>query len=306
MAAEAVFGDRILYERIGGGIRLIRLYGETGEALVPAEVDALTVKEIGAYCFSEKKPEGVEEKIAEGITAKRPLSGDFVETVVLPDTVTALGAYAFYGCRRLTTLTFGKDLTDIQNDAFMNCRSLKRLIVHAAPAERTGLKRILSQLKEEVSVVFEENGEVLAELLYPGFSETYEEISPAHIFGLHIEGEGKRAREQFAADVVDYSGYDRIFPKSMCEESDLTLLRMAACRLRWPVGLTESAKEMYLSFFREKEAVVLRELIDRRRAGELGFLLRNGILSGEARREAIRRSSALGWTEGNLLLIRGG
>ncbi len=38
--------------------------------------------------------------------------------LVVPSTVTSIGAYAFYGCKNLQSLTFGKTLTAIAEDAF--------------------------------------------------------------------------------------------------------------------------------------------------------------------------------------------
>ena len=44
--------------------------------------------------------------------------------LVVPSTVTSIGAYAFYGCKNLQSLTFGKTLTAIAEDAFGGCAAL--------------------------------------------------------------------------------------------------------------------------------------------------------------------------------------
>ena len=284
--------------------RLIRMYGEYGEVTVPEEEEGCRITEIGAYCFSEKPPQGIEERT--DTFSRRPLCGTFLEKVTIPDGVDALGDYAFYGCRNLRELTIGSDLRRIGNGAFMNCTNLKRLNIRGSVREKTGLRRILAQLREEILVSFIGPEKEEARILFPGFTESYEALEPAHIFGLHIEGEGKRAREQFREDVFDPAGYDKVFAKACSEEEPFTLLRMAACRLQFPVGLSEEAKNRYLEYFRAHEEAVMQEIIDRRLQEELVFLLESGLISADTRRFAIRRASAAGYLEGNFLLITRG
>lgn len=50
-----------------------------------------------------------------------------LETVILPDDVTAIGRNAFRGCSSLTSLTFGNSLTRIDESAFSGCYNLTEL-----------------------------------------------------------------------------------------------------------------------------------------------------------------------------------
>ena len=52
-----------------------------------------------------------------------------LQSVTLPDTVTRIGADAFYGCTALTEIRFGKGLTEIGKSAFTNCTALARVYV---------------------------------------------------------------------------------------------------------------------------------------------------------------------------------
>ena len=61
-------------------------------------------------------------------------------------------------------------------DAFMNCRCLHTLILRAHADEATGLPYLLNQLTAELSVEFCGDGEKKVRLLYPEYSESYEEI----------------------------------------------------------------------------------------------------------------------------------
>ena len=48
-------------------------------------------------------------------------------TYTLPDTVTAISKYAFWGCQNLESVTLNNDLMEISGYAFSNCRSLKTI-----------------------------------------------------------------------------------------------------------------------------------------------------------------------------------
>lgn len=51
---------------------------------------------------------------------------DIIE-VLLPDTLTAIGDYAFYGCENLSTIKLPTSLTSIGNGAFGHCHGLKSI-----------------------------------------------------------------------------------------------------------------------------------------------------------------------------------
>ena len=57
--------------------------------------------------------------------------------------------------------------------------------------------------------------------MYPEYTESYDEIAPAHIFGRNITGEGFRARQQFQDGIVQFAGYDAIYPKVIAENRRL-------------------------------------------------------------------------------------
>lgn len=289
-----------------GSLRLLRLFGRFAEVDVPAELSGRRVTEIGPYCFAKKEVLATEVKasapaVPEGMY---PLAGELIETVRLPDTVQALAAHAFYDCRNLRELSVGTALRAVGNDAFMNCKSLRSLLVRGRETEETGLRSLLSQIRGEITVTFGLGDTVFARVLYPDFLEQFEEISPAHIFGLHVEGEGYRARKQFNGEIVDLAGYDRVFFKASHEEEIDTLFCMAVYRLRYPSDLKEAAREEYRAFLRKEERVVLSRIIAARKEAELRFLCESGFLSEEAWANAVQEAARAGWSRGNLLLLR--
>lgn len=52
-----------------------------------------------------------------------------VKTVVIPDSVTSIGASAFYNCTNLESITIPDNVTSIGNRAFCECKSLESVIV---------------------------------------------------------------------------------------------------------------------------------------------------------------------------------
>ena len=61
------------------------------------------------------------------------LNDELVTDLVIPDSVTSIGSYAFYNCSKMTSVVIGDSVTSIGSDAFYGCRSL-------AYNEKGGLK----------------------------------------------------------------------------------------------------------------------------------------------------------------------
>ena len=57
------------------------------------------------------------------------LNGELVTDLVIPDSVTSIGNYAFYGCTSLTSVTIPDSVTSIGSSAFYNCRSLTSVVI---------------------------------------------------------------------------------------------------------------------------------------------------------------------------------
>ena len=53
------------------------------------------------------------------------LAGSEISEITIPEGVTSIGDYAFYGCKRLTTVNLPNSLVSIGKGAFSNCPSLK-------------------------------------------------------------------------------------------------------------------------------------------------------------------------------------
>lgn len=316
MLLDGASGDKLLCEEIENGeLRLFRVFGSVDTLALPEVLEGgRRIRTIGAYCFAEKgrlpqalADEAVKAGLGDGTNAPegvlRPLNGNYLREISLPDTVTCLETYAFYNCRKLEWLTVGAALTEVNSDAFMNCRALHTLTIRAAAGDATGLPFLLNQLTAELSVEFY-SADAGVRLLYPEYTESYEEIGPAHVFSLHVEGEGYRARKQFVGGRLDMSGYDAVFEKACNEEQFLTLMKMALYRLEYPYELSETARERYQTYLTAHETAVLEQLVKTRDEETLRMLCGQPMISDEAVQAAVVCAVAEGWTRGVAGIIR--
>lgn len=315
MLLDGISGEKLLCEEIeDGALRLCRVFGRVDSLELPETVDGRRIRVIGAYCFAEKGrlPQSlVNETVAAGLGdgteapegILRPLNGNYLREITLPDSVTCMETYAFYNCRRLERLTVGAGLREVNSDAFMNCRSLHTLVLRASAGDVTGLPFLLNQLNAELCVEFSGSGHIVR-LLYPEYTESYEEIGPAHIFSLHVEGEGYRARRQFIDGRLDIVGYDAVFEKACNEEQFLTLMKMALYRLEYPYELSVDARLRYENYIAAHEVAVLEQLVQLQDEETLSMLCGQPLISDEAIQAAVIRAVSDGWTRGVAGIIR--
>ncbi len=86
----------------------------TGTVTVPSKLDGYTVTSIGEWMSTE------------GVIYK---SRNNVTSVIIPNTVTSIGRYAFCDCTNLTSVTVPNSVRRIEQGAFQNCRNLTNIII---------------------------------------------------------------------------------------------------------------------------------------------------------------------------------
>lgn len=289
---------------------LLRIYGETGEAVVPEQIAGVPVTEIADYCFSQALHLPAEEDYLttcipadEGQCELHEQAGRYITSVKLPGTIKKLGRYAFYNCSRLQKLTMGEGITEVGSDCFMNCIRLSELQLDADYTRPGALRQILAQITSDLEVSFIRQGQIQAVIFYPEYTESYDEIAPAHIFGRKITGEGFRARQCFMDERVILSSYDGIFAQACIEEAERKLCRMAYDRLRYPVDLERDKWEAYDHYLKDHAEVFFMEGVNKQDLNVVSFLSEHGYVDSVMYEQGITLAASAGWVHGSSYLI---
>lgn len=281
--------------------RLVRVYGTEPCVVLPGTLPApesgsFAITELGDYCFSEKPrslpgadktcryeitPDGTARLTrafgqSVGGTARRydfdapasdpddlhPVCGNFLEELILPDTLQVIGSCAFYNCRRLRLLTVGAGNLTMGSDVFLNCFALETLRVQAGPAEATGLFALVNNITEAVRAEFWPAGAAApqAALWYPAYWEDIEE-TPAHILLHTFSGQGYHYRQCFLDNKFLPAEYDAIFPQGHDADDANVMAMLCFDRLRCPWQLSEIAAGHYREFLAANTGRVLTRLL---------------------------------------------
>ena len=309
----------ILWKPVLEGAQILRVYGNQLELKLPDRIEGYPITEIGAYCFSasERLPKedcfltSVTEQCEERIErATLPsISGSYVESVFLPDTVTTIHNAAFYNCRQIQRLSIGKEILAIGSDVFMNCGKLADISVRYPVEEASGLFLLLERLITDVEVSFYdlEHGQkhLQTRLFFPEYYEWLDEITPAHIFSRSIEGEGYRMRHVFDGRTLDLRKYDQCFAGVLIGESDRNICRIAMDRLRWPVNLPLEGefRASYEKALKERNLTALDLMIAGREVEGLEFLCRTCSPGKGELTVWMEKCIAADWGEGSAYLL---
>ena len=228
------------------------------------------------------------------------LCDDYIERVILPDGMQKIGRLCFYNCSRLSVLELPSDICDVDGDAFMNCTKLYMLVMRGSPKDKSCLKQILSQISTLVRVRWtDSDGNAIAQACFFEYDQTYDEIGPAHIFKLNMNGEGFVGKQ-----------YDEIFSEAIAQESEDDLLDMAFYRLIYAYELSKEARQQFLEYIVNHKKRLSELIIRKRDSGLLqSFMeLKDGEENFIADVLAVTDMLALAaqdeWSEGSVILHR--
>ena len=212
-----------------------------------------------------------------------PVCGNFVEEIILPDSLQVIGSCAFYNCRRLRRLSVGAGDLTVGSDVFLNCFALADLLVRAAPEEKTGLFALVNNITEAVRALFWLPGEARprAGLWYPAYWEDVEE-SPAHILLHTFSGQGYHYRQCFLDGKILSAEYDAIFPDGHAAEDQGVAAMLCFDRLRCPWQLSETAAGHYRAFLSANTGRVLARLLKAQDTDSIRALLALDVLDKAA------------------------
>lgn len=172
------------------------------------------------------------------------IAGGRVRAVTVPETVKAIGDYAFYGCTALSEIRFAGNIRRIGSGTFMGCGSMRHLEYRVTEETMPlkGLALMLSELRYAISVNIWQNGERYA-LMFPEYYESSVENVPARIIEMHFQGTGYRYRQCFRDGILNYKDYDSLFKLAIRQEPAAVLTELAYDRLRFPKGASGNARQ---------------------------------------------------------------
>ncbi|MCD7709202.1 MAG: leucine-rich repeat domain-containing protein [Clostridiales bacterium] len=242
------------------GVDFIEITGYDGEirALeIPGEMENIPVKSVADNAFSHR--------------------ADIVR-VRLPQSLTSLGRYAFYGCMNLKTVSLFDGISDYGDGVIKQCGSLSEIHLTQKKYDYTVMRDMLSDNDRQLRFFLEPSG---MRLTFPAYVYTFEEDVEARVLHHRIEGSGYPYRECVTRTGIDLMGYDGLFKHAVDDDRNAAA-EIAIDRLMTPVELSDGARGKYKKYLQENADGLLEKLIPAGRKDEVECLCAEGILSGDA------------------------
>ncbi len=297
---------RLTLRRGAEGITILRAQTCDKIAVLPEELFGLPVTALSdrALAPAAAPVEGEEVRILGGAEGDAWDNRDITD-LTLPRALLHIGDYAFMNLRAMETLRFSDDLQTIGSAGFMNCRAFSKIEL-----TRTGLRQgpalaaVVRSLSQELDVTVRNADGSILRLIFPEYIENYTENSPAHHFELKISGGGYAYHGVFREKALAVSDYDALWRDYLAaEHDDLSALRLAYYRLRWPSKLSDRAREQYAAYLRRRMGDALSFALRERDAEGLRLLLGLGACPDEILDAALREARESRDTEATALLL---
>ena len=299
----------LLCTRQQDGVCILRCRTADPILRLPETVGGLPVVALGDYLCAAREPDVSQYDVfkvrlttGEQVSSAPVHDARAIERVVVPRSVQAIGSYAFYNCYNLQAVTVHAGLRSVGHGAFMNCTAFRQVELYAGERDKTCLSDLLGQTSGELLAVLH-LPQAEARLFFPPFNEELEDLGPAHIFQRRIEGAGYAYRQCIQNGVLSFLQYDGAFERLLRIQDYDTACRVALLRLRWPVGLSAQAREVYLTCLREHPTDAVRTLLDSRDVPGLSALLSFGVLDRGGLSAACDLARQMGQTEALALLL---
>ena len=107
---------------IGSGVTSI----DYGAFVDCSGLENIYITDIAAWC----KISELSNLMRYGSNSKKLyLNNELITDLVIPDSVTSIGEFAFYNCSGLTSITIGSGVTSIVNSAFKGCSGLENIYI---------------------------------------------------------------------------------------------------------------------------------------------------------------------------------
>ncbi len=267
---------RLTIARRDDEIVILRAVTCDKQAELPEELFGLPVTVLGDHALAPNARPVEGETVT--ITCS-PAGEDWdnrrLERLTLPAHLTKIEQYALYGCRTLHTLQLKDKIDHWGGGSLMNCRTLRTILLERVGERHSAaLDFLCSEIHEELQVILRETDGRETRLIFPEFTEAYEENCPAHHFDFKIYGGGHPYHHVFRDKQLHLRDYDHLWEKYLREEHEPDCaLRLACCRLRWPTDLSTAAAEQYRRYLEQHKQQALLWQLDARDTAGLTLLL---------------------------------
>lgn len=251
-------------------VRILACLSYDCRVTIPEKIEGLAVTEIGPYAFSADRREEPTGRWT-GLEEAPRLQGARLEEVSVSGMITKIGNYAFYNCYGLKKFSCFSRLNDIGSGIFTGCTRICELEIQVEEGERSCLKELLTELRQELRVVYKcRRG--TARLIFPQFYEEAVENTPARLLSTHTHGCGHQYRYCFRQTEFQFADYDSLFSFMKAQETAGLAVRMAMNRLRYPYQLTDQDRVVYHEFVQNNWETAARIVIEDRDMDALVWL----------------------------------
>lgn len=198
-----------------------------------------------------------------------------LEDLTLPEGLAAIGSYALLNCSALKTLRAHDGVARWGGGVLMNCRQLDTLhLTRMGETQGEALAWFAGELSRELDVTIHTPGGGTVRLLFPEYTELYEENCPAHHFDYFISGAGYPYHHCFRQKKLQLKEYDALWRDFLgMEHEESAALRLAWRRLRWPADLGDTAAADYRAYLQAHAGEALRLLLEEEHGEGLSLLL---------------------------------
>lgn len=287
-----------------GALTVVQVCAGAENVILPEELSGLPVRRLGPRAFAPRPDTGEGEAILLGAGAPDSADNRRIRMVTLPDSLCAVGDYAFYNCTGLTTLSLCGTAEDWGGCALMNCIALSTFHIRMGEHSSTLLSYFADELPWELDMTLSYADGQTARLLFPAYQESYEENSPAHHFDYFIHGAGYPYHHCFREKHFSFARYDSLWPGFLQAEHETdSAVRLAFFRLRHPAELSEEARQAYLDFLRAHCGETLSYLLTVRDVRGLSWALPQLLPDRASLTAACAQARASGLTEALALLM---
>lgn len=291
---------RLVLRREEGGVTILRAGTPDAKAVLPERLFGLPVTALGDRALAPERqgdpvPPGAEAALVVCVPPEEGWDNRALRDLTLPESLEALGDYALLNCSALKTLRMYDSIFHWGGGALMNCRSLDALhLTRMGPEQGEALAWFAGELSRELDVtIHDPDGGEAVRLLFPEYTELYEENCPAHHFDYFISGAGYPYHHCFRQKRLSLKEYDALWRDFLgMEHEERAALRLAWYRLRRPADLGETAAAGYRAYLKDHAGAALRLLL-----GEEGLPLLLELT--EPDREALSAACALARERGD-------